>query len=59
MTNELLSLIQLSTMEDKEKAMWMMLIPQMDERQIAKLADSLKRETEALNGLLLRAMKSK
>ena len=59
MTKELLSLIRLSTMESKEKAMWMVLIPQMDDRQIEKLADSMKREAEAMNGLLLKALKSK
>jgi hypothetical protein len=56
---ETLSLIQLSAMEPKEKAMWMLLLSEMEEKQILKLKKSLEKETSALNDLLLKAIQSK
>ena len=56
---ETLSMIQLSTMEPKEKAMWMMLLSEMEEKQILKLKKSLEKETSGLNDLLLKAIQFK
>jgi len=56
---ETLSLIQLSAMEPKEKAMWMLLLSEMEEGQILKLKKSLEKETSGLNDLLLKAIQSK
>jgi len=56
---EILALIQLSPMDAREKAMWMMLIPQMEEKQVLKLKKSLQKETDALNDMLLKGLTHK
>ncbi len=51
---EVLSLVQLSTMEPKEKAMWMLLLPEMKEPQILKLKKSLEKEIREITDLYLK-----
>jgi hypothetical protein len=56
---ETINLIQLSTMEPKEKALWMLLLPKMEEAQILKLKASLGKEINAITDLYLKAVNSK
>lgn len=45
-------------MAPKEKAMWMVLLPEMEEKHIKKLNKSLQKEVSKLNDILLKAMKN-
>ena len=45
--------IQLSTMDDKEKSMWMVLAPLMEEGELQKLESALKKEVNGLTDLYL------
>jgi hypothetical protein len=56
---ETINLIQLSTMEPKEKALWMLLLPQMKEAQILKLKASLSKEINAITDLYMKAVNPK
>jgi hypothetical protein len=64
MTNQQLikdtiSLIQLSSMEPREKAMWLLLIPQMEEDKLLKLKKALEKEVNAITDLYLEALNKK
>ncbi|MFA5352226.1 MAG: hypothetical protein WC304_03025 [Candidatus Gracilibacteria bacterium] len=52
---ETLQYLQLSSMEAKEKAMWMLLIPEMEEDKITRLHASLKKEVDGLTEIYLEA----
>lgn len=49
----IVTLLQASTMEPKEKAMWLILIPQMEEADLVKLQDVLQKEVNAMTNLYL------
>ena len=51
-----LSYIQLSTMSDKEKAMWTVMLPTMNEKELKKLHDILEKEINALMDLSASAL---
>lgn len=53
---EIVNYLQLSTMESKEKAMWMLLLPQMDEEKLLKLKASLEKEVNGITDLYLQAL---
>jgi hypothetical protein len=50
---DIVTLLQASTMEPKEKAMWLILIPQMEETDLVKLQDVLQKEVSAMTNLYL------
>lgn len=50
---EVINHIQLSAMEPREKAMWMLLLPNMEEQAVAKLKLCLAKETDAITDLYL------
>lgn len=56
---ELVSYIQLSSMQQKEKAMWLLLIPAMEEKHLLKLKASLQKEVNAITDLYLNALSKK
>jgi hypothetical protein len=53
---ETLQYLQLSSMEAKEKAMWMLLIPEMDEEKLTRLHASLKKEVDGLTEIYLETL---
>ena len=52
---EIINYLQLSAMDSKEKGMWMILLPQMDEAQLQKLKAALEKEVNAITELYLEA----
>ena len=54
---KIIQYIQLSSMEAREKAMWMILLPDMDIDHLTKLKNSLEKEVNALTDLYLNTMK--
>lgn len=50
---EIINYLQLSTMEPKEKAMWMLLMPDMEVEKLAKLKTTLEKEVNAITDLYL------
>jgi hypothetical protein len=56
---EIINYIQLSTMEPREKAMWMLLLPQMEEAKLLKLKTSLEKEVNAITDLYLNSVSAK
>lgn len=52
---EIINYLQLSTMEPREKAMWMLLLPQMEEEKLGKLKKTLEKEVNAITDLYLEA----
>jgi hypothetical protein len=58
LTKKVLSYIQISTMDEREKAMWMLLLPHMEERHIVRLKDTLEKEVNSLMELYLQATKA-
>lgn len=50
---DIVTLLQASTMEPKEKAMWLILIPQMEETDLVRLQDVLQKEVSAMTNLYL------
>jgi len=56
---DLAQLIQASTMEPQEKAMWMMLIPQMEANHLKRLKEILKKEVESFTDLSLEVVNQK
>lgn len=59
LTKQIISYIQLSTMEPREKAMWMLILPHMEERHVIKLKDLLEKEVNSIMDLYLEATKAK
>jgi hypothetical protein len=57
-TKKVISYIQLSTMDDREKAMWMLLLPHMEEQHVIKLKDTLEKEVNSLMDLYLKVTKT-
>lgn len=55
LTKQIISYVQLSTMEEREKAMWMLLLPHMEERHILKLKSILEKEVNSMMDLYLQA----
>lgn len=51
--------LPLSRMPDDEKQMWTAMIPHMEPRHLAKLADVLQREVDALTDLYLQGLGKK
>lgn len=49
--NQTIMLIQLSSMEENEKAMWNILLPNMSEEEVTKFHQILLNEINALNDL--------
>jgi len=56
---ELVSYIQLSSMQQKEKAMWLLLLPSMEEKHLLKLKGSLQKEVNAITDLYINALSKK
>lgn len=54
---EIVNYLQLSTMEGREKAMWMLLLPEMDEAQLLELKASLEKEVNSITDLYLNTIK--
>ncbi len=52
-------LLQSSTMEPKEKAMWTLLIPSMEKPHLEKLLDILTRETNAFTEMYFDELKNR
>ena len=50
---QILTRIQLSTMSPKERMMWTILLPIMNEEKLHKLSESLEKETDQLMDLYL------
>jgi len=50
---EIINYLQLSTMEPREKAMWMLLMPDMEPEKLAKLKETLEKEVNAITDLYL------
>jgi len=55
----IMTYLPLSRMPDDEKQMWTAMIPQMEPRHLAKLADVLQREVDAFTDLYLQWMGKK
>jgi len=53
LVTSILKNLSLSTMSGKEKTMWMMMIPGMDETELNSLNDLLKEEVSELTDLYL------
>ena len=53
---EIVKYIQLSTMEAKEKALWMLLLPEMAEAELLKLKNCLEKEVNAITDLYLKTL---
>jgi len=54
----LIPLLQMSTMSYKERLLWLIMIPLMDEKLLLKLEDSIKKESEGLTDLYMKALAS-
>ncbi len=54
-TKEIIKYLQLSTMEPREKAMWMLLLPDMETEKLNKLKSALEKEVNAITDLYLEA----
>jgi hypothetical protein len=54
---DIVTFLQASTMEPKEKAMWLLLIPHMDEKDLVKLQEVLQREVSAMTNIYLETLK--
>lgn len=52
---EIIKYLQLSTMEPREKAMWMLLLPQMEEDKLVRLKHTLEKEVNQITDLYLQA----
>jgi len=52
---KVINYLQLSTMEPREKAMWMLMLPHMEEEKLAKLERTLEKEVNAITDLYLEA----
>lgn len=50
---EIINYLQLSTMEPREKAMWMLLMPDMEMEKLSKLKATLEKEVNAITDLYL------
>jgi hypothetical protein len=57
-TKQLLSYIQLSNMDSREKAMWMLILPHMEEKHVLKLKAALEKEANSLIDIYIQATKS-
>ena len=53
LVTEIIKYIQLSTMEPREKAMWMLLLPGMQKEKLTKLKVTLEKEVNAITELYL------
>ena len=56
---DLISYIQLSSMKQKEKAMWLLLLPSMEETHLLKLKTSLQKEVSGITDLYINALSKK
>lgn len=48
--------LQLSSMESKEKAMWFLFLPHLRDEELTKLHGTLEKEVSALTDLYLKAL---
>lgn len=55
---DIISKLDLSTMSEKEKAMWIILLPNMEEKHLKKLKTSLDKETDSLTSLYMETIKN-
>lgn len=55
---DILGKMELSSMSGKEKAMWTILLPNMEEKHLLKLQKSLNKETENLTNLYMETINS-
>ncbi len=53
---EIIPYLQLSSMPQKEKAMWLLLLPSMEEKHLLKLKNSLEKEVNAITDIYLNAL---
>lgn len=58
LVTSIINYLQLSTMEPKEKAMWMILLPEMEKDKLEKLDKTLQKEVNAITNLYLEASTS-
>jgi len=56
---DVIAYLQLSTMDPKERAMWMLLLPQMQEEEVSKLKTILQKEVNSMTELYLQATQQK
>ena len=56
LVREVIKYLQLSSMESREKGMWMLLLPQMEEQKVRDLKACLEKEVNAITDLYLKAM---
>lgn len=59
LVRDVVKYLQLSSMEHREKAMWMILLPQMEEQKLLELKACLEKEVNAITDLYLKAMSKK
>ncbi len=58
-TKQIVQYLQMSTLEPKEKAMWFLLLPHMDDDQLTKLSANLEKETSVLTDMYLQSLQQK
>ena len=56
---QIIPFIQLSSMQPREKAMWLLLIPAMEESHLLKLKASLEKEVNTMTDIYLNALSKK
>lgn len=56
---QIIPFIQLSSMQPREKAMWLLLIPAMEESHLLKLKASLEKEINTMTDIYLNALSKK
>lgn len=59
LTHEILKLMELSGMEDKERSLWTLLLPSMDQKQLEKLHKNLDKEVNELTKIYINALQGK
>ncbi len=55
---EVLRLMELSSMDDQERTMWMILVPNMTEEELGKFRTVLDKEVTQLTDIYTKALKS-
>jgi len=54
---DILKLMELSSMDDEEKTMWKVLVPSMEITELEKFREILDKEVSAMTDLYLKALK--
>lgn len=53
--NEILKLMELSSMSQEERTMWTMMLPSMEQAELEKLRDTLAKEVQKMTDIYLQA----